>query len=82
MRGFYIFAAVVVAGYVTYVVRAFRRGTLSFKGQPAPPRTAMQTFGDGAGIIGGCAMALLVFMATLVGLFMAIWLIKRMWEAA
>ena len=83
MRGFYIVAAVVIAVYIAYVVRAFKRGTLSFKGQPAPPRMATPTSGNGGGeIIGGCVLALLVLGAMLVGLFMVIWIIKRMWEAA
>ncbi len=28
---FYMVAAVVIAGYIAFVVRAFKRGTLSFK---------------------------------------------------
>jgi len=56
MPVFYIVAAVVIAGYIAFVVRAFKRGTLSFKGQPAPPRVAA---GGGGGLIEGYAMALL-----------------------
>jgi hypothetical protein len=69
----------VVIWYIAYVVRASKQGRLNFSGRPELMRRAGD---DAAQLLGGCVRTIFVILALLAGLFVLIWIIKRMWEAA
>jgi hypothetical protein len=76
----YVLAVTTAAAYLAYVMRAHRQGRLNFRGRPAEPNTeGLEALG---GMAGGCAGIIGAVIAALVGLFVLIWLIKRMWELA
>ena len=61
-------------------MRARRRGRLNFRGRPTKVNTeGLDVFG---GTVLGCAGVIGMLIAALVGLFVLVWLIKRMWELA
>jgi hypothetical protein len=76
----YVLAVAVAVAYVAWVVRAHRQGRLNFQGRPAEANTeGLELLG---GTVLGCAGVIGVVIAALVGLFVLVWLIKRMWELA
>jgi hypothetical protein len=76
----YALAVALAVGYVAYVMRAHHRGRLNFRGRPTKVNT------EGLDLLGGtvlgCGGVIGVVIAALVGLFVLVWLIKRMWELA
>jgi hypothetical protein len=74
----------VVAVNILFVVREWRRlNRLPRSSPPTPTRFGLGGSPDGVGDFLGSLMGCLFFaVVALVGLFVIVWIVKRMWEAA